>query len=178
MNMANEIYLVQHGDYDWKKDVLINRGREQIDVTRKELLARGLGRQSLAARGVSEGAILLTAKSGRAIESAEIIGDAYNGLDSTPLVSEYVSLASNTVPAVRSLAEFIDGALDETGVTREADQPLVIITHSPLMAIAKGIRAANVRAGSVLEFDTATWNNPQFDPVYASIALRPFKKSA
>lgn len=148
----SSIYLVRHGRYGSSE--LSNEGRT-IDAphARDELIEKGLG----------NGALLLSSSRKRAVQTAEIIGE---GLGVPPLVSECVAKGADFVRGIKSLDEFLAKSLIEVDATKEEGQSLVVVTHAPLLAVAKGWfwRGAenDIGYGEVVEYVPGSWHNRKF----------------
>lgn len=151
MSYEKEFYLVRHGDYDLdsRNGSLNSKGREiHAPAARDELIARGLG----------SSAILLSSDAQRAIETAHIIGE---GLGIDPILSNTINVAGNRAAGVRDLDKVVATALQEAGVEiDEALHDLIVVTHAPMLAIAKGIENSQVKHGEVFTYIRNSWNNP------------------
>ena len=148
MSDAGEFYLVRHGNYDRRSGSLNAEGR-QIDApsARDQLLLRGLGANT----------ILLSSDAPRAVETAEIIG---HGLGSEPVLSNMINRAGNGAWSVRDLDALVDLALQEAGITDDVNRDLVVVTHAPMLAIARGVESDAIDFGEVLAYQRGSWNNP------------------
>jgi len=149
MSYRNEFYLVRHGKYgdDWNLDAT---GREiHAPSARDQLLARGLG----------SGAVLLSSDAPRAAQTAEIIG---RGLGVQPVLSRLINEAGNEAWGVQDLDEVVEGALRAADITLdESSQELVVVTHAPMVAIAKGVPMKEITFGEVFAYQRHSWNNPE-----------------
>ncbi|HEY4964300.1 MAG TPA: phosphoglycerate mutase family protein [Candidatus Saccharimonadales bacterium] len=153
--MSKPFYLLRHGRYDSSTMGLSTEGISQdAPFARDSLIAKGLGRDTL----------LLSSDQLRCLQTAEIIADGLGGPTVVP--SRRIAEGGNTAKGVKSLDEFIAKALVEADVELGDDQPLVVVTHGPMVAIAEGRYydgAADATGyGVVMEYRQGSWANPGF----------------
>ncbi|MDB5176327.1 MAG: hypothetical protein JWM81_1185 [Candidatus Saccharibacteria bacterium] len=154
--MAGSFFLVRHGRYDRQTSGLTNEGRE-IDAPRalSTLLAKGLG----------QGAVVLSSSAPRALQTAEIIAA---GLSSEVISSRLIEDGGNDVGGVRDLDELVGRALSQAQAKPLDDNGLVVVTHAPMVAVAMGVHpfrdVDNMDFGKVAEYQVGTWTNPHFRP--------------
>lgn len=148
MSYEQAFYLVRHGNYGMEGG-LNTMGREvHAPAAREELLARGLGANT----------VLLSSDARRAAETAEIISE---GLGTEVVLSNLINTAGNRAWNVRDLDAVVEQALHEAGVSIDAaTQDLVVVTHAPMLAVARGVESDQVRYGEVLTYHRGTWHNP------------------
>jgi phosphohistidine phosphatase SixA len=148
MGEANEFYLVRHGSYDRHTRRLDEAGRIfHAPSARDNLLARGLGAST----------ILLSSDAPRAAETAEIIGE---GIGIEPVLCDIINEAGNNPWVIKDLDFLINNALDEMDVTYDGTQELVVVTHAPMLAIARGVESQDISFGEVFAYQRGSWANP------------------
>lgn len=148
MSYTGEFYLVRHGNYDHESGCLNAEGRSiHAPSARDRLLARGLGANT----------ILLSSDAPRAAETAEIIG---YGIGAKPILSSVINEAGNDAWSVSDLDAVVDRALLEVDIADDATQDLVVVTHAPMLAIARGVESYDIDFGEVLAYQRGSWNNP------------------
>jgi broad specificity phosphatase PhoE len=136
-------FFVRHGRCDPFTKILTYEGRADMVIASNHLASRGLGREAL----------ILSSSYPRAIESAEIIG---RELYSTPFSSSLIADGGEHPRSIKDLDIFLSEALGETGQELRPDQPLIVVTHAPLMAmISRGMPGY----GEVVEYIPGTWKN-------------------
>ena len=149
MSYAQGFYLVRHGSYNDDDDALNTVGRESHAPQAKN---------QLIARGVGAGCILLSSDARRAAETAQIIGE---GLGVEPVLSPVINEAGNHAWSVKDLDAVVEQALSEAGVVLDGtSQDLVVVTHAPMLAIARGVASKDIGYGEVLAYTRNSWNNP------------------
>ncbi len=142
---SNEIYLVRHGEDIGSE--LTEQGREQSLLAANQL-------ETLLTDTSS--ATLLTSDRSRAGQTARIIGRKL-GLDL--IVSRRLGEAGNSPYLVQEkLSTFFDTCLQEAGVTYDPLNPLIVVTHAPMLAAAAGLSAHKIRNGQVIKYDGSTWD--------------------
>lgn len=149
MGYDKEFYLVRHGNYDWTTGGLDAVGRI-VDAPKasRHLVDRGLGTR----------AVLLSSDARRAAETAKIIGDT---LGTEPVLSPTINQAGNEARDVHDLDAVIERALQEEGVEIDGtEQDLVVVTHAPMLAIARRVSSMEIGYGEVFTYQRNTWNNP------------------
>lgn len=148
MTYNERFYLVRHGSYD-ATGSLDAAGREiHAPRARNELINRGLGTS----------AVLLSSDQPRAVETAQIIG---TGLGIELALSNIINRTGNRPWYLRDLDAVIEEALNEAGVAIDGgSQELIVVTHAPMLAIARGVESKDIRYGEVLEYLRNSWNNP------------------
>lgn len=150
MSKSKEFYLVRHGSYD--------RSTGRLDPTGREVHAPS-ARDELIARGVGSNALLLSSDALRAAETAEIIGE---GIGVDPILSEMINQAGNRAWNVQDLDAVVDEALENAGVVQDGRE-LVVVTHAPMLAIARRARDVNdISFGEVFAYERGSWHNPDF----------------
>lgn len=140
-------YLVRHGKHNQGK--LTSEGVREAEAARDELIRLGLGTS----------AILLSSNKTRALQTAEVIGA---GLDTPVHSSLRINVAGNTAEVVENLDDFLTETLRQLHITRANEQPLVVVTHAPLIAIAKGLTLDDtdkISNGEVVGYTSGEWNN-------------------
>ena len=157
-------YLVRHGSYRFDSNKLDTKGIEASNEARDYLLQRGLG----------DRALVLCSNALRAIETAEIIA---SGLQVPITSSKRVRIGGNDyIKGIKNLDDWLDLSLAEAGVTIDPDQTLVVVTHAPMIAVAKGqydLDHSTVAGyGEVFPYMQGSWQNPGFSPVFATLAER------
>jgi phosphohistidine phosphatase SixA len=152
--MAESFFLVRHGRYDRETMGLTDEGRD-IDAPRalSILLAKGLG----------QGAVVLSSSAPRALQTAEIIAA---GLSSEVISSRLIEYGGNDVWGVKDLDVLVSRALSEAEAKPLDDNGLVVVTHAPMVAAAMGRHhfrdVDNIGYGKVVEYQVGTWTNPHF----------------
>jgi phosphohistidine phosphatase SixA len=139
-------YLVRHGKSG--RDGLTPEGIREAERARDTLRGLGLGATAL----------LLSSDTKRALQTAEIIGA---GLSTPVNPSKRINIGGNEAEVVRDLDEFLQVTLGQLGLSRADGQPLVVITHAPLIAVAKGLTlddANTIENGEVVSYTPGTWN--------------------
>ena len=151
--LDSPLFLVRHGRYS-SGELSIEGRTIDAPKARDELIEKNLG----------AGAILLSSSAARAFQTAEIIGE---GINSTPIPSDRIALSADFVNGIKSLDDFIEKSLAKLDVKRDVNQPLVVVTHAPILVVAKGwfsSGAANdIGYGEVMEYNPGTWDNRRFN---------------
>lgn len=150
MTYKDELYLVRHGEY----------GRDHnLNAMGREVHAPSARDNLVNLRGLGSNAVLLSSDAPRAAQTAEIIGE---GLGVKPVMSALVNEAGNSAWLVSDLDAVIEEALDLAGVEiNEESQDLVVVTHAPMLAVARGVDSRDIRYGEVLAYARNSWNNPE-----------------
>jgi phosphohistidine phosphatase SixA len=147
MAYAETIYLVRHGAETYGG---LNERGFWVDApsARDELLAHGLG----------EAAVILSSSSPRAAQTAIIIAE---GLRTGVVLSDTMKEAGNSW-GVRDLDAVVEQALYEEGIEIDpSNQDLIVVTHAPMIAIARGLDSADgVEYGEVFPYLRGSWSNP------------------
>lgn len=145
-------FLVRHGQYNHETGRLTAEGETDAARASIELatVSRGIGREAL----------ILTSSYKRAMESTQIIG---RELFSKPVASVRLALGGENPRGIKDLDDFLIKALTESGQELDPDQPLVVITHGPLMAMARG-GGRLPGYGQVVEYVPGSWENKTFNP--------------
>lgn len=142
MGYGESFYLVRHGSYCWGDDGGLDRTGSEVHATE--------ARDQLIGRGVGAGTILLASTARRTIETAEIIGQ---GLGVEPVPSQLIHDAGNGAVPIKNLDTLMERALEECGVAIDSSQDLVVVTHAPMLAVARRlITTKNVSFGEVYEY--------------------------
>lgn len=148
-------YLVRHGKY--------NRQSSQRDLTPEGISESEGARDVLIGRGIGSSALLLCSNTKRTLQTAEIIADGL-GVEVHP--STRINCGGNNADAVKDLDEFLAITLDRNGLVLEDDQPLVVVTHAPLIAVAQFGSTFNsdkdIMHGGVYEYTPGTWRNTDY----------------
>lgn len=152
--MTEKIFLVRHGRYN--RDGLTPEGREDARHARDELLTKGLGGR----------AIVLSSSADRAMRTAEIIAE---GLGALTAESFRMDIGGNRPEAIQNLDDWISRALKEAEASVGDEQQLVVVTHAPLIDVAKGLTIDGVGHGEVYEYLTGSWNNPGYQDFEATL---------
>ena len=150
--MTETVFLVRHGAYRIGAG-LSAEGIEDATRAKDQLLAKNLGGN----------AMVLSSTAPRAIETAEIIAD---GLMAGIVPSLRIKEGGNGPQAIQDLDAWIGLAFDEAKLSTPDDKRLVIVTHAPMVAIAKGLHAtdtSSVGYGEVYEYTPGSWSNPDYD---------------
>lgn len=149
MSYGEKIYLVRHGDYGFDYN-LNEQGREHDAPAASD---------RLRLRGVGVRAVLLSSDAPRAAQTAEIIG---RGLGIDPVyLSRIIRQRGNDAWGIENLDEVIEKALGEVGVeVDEAEDDLVVVTHAPMIAVARHVLPSEVDYGEVYEYRRGSWDNP------------------
>lgn len=148
--MVGPNFLVRHGKD--KQGTLTEQGVQQSEGAREELLSYGLG----------GAALLLSSDLSRAVQTAGIIGE---GLGVSVHASRRIAVGGNNAEVVKDLDEFLDTTLEQMGLERADDQPLVVVTHAPMMAIAKGLSINDIYSvnnGEVVQYASGTWSGTYY----------------
>lgn len=164
------IFLVQHGEAQ-HNGVLTPQGELQAQ-TAAELLTTW--------RGLGKNALVLSSEAFRAGCTAWIIAHA---LGTGVAYSPRLTLASENPQIVKELDGFLRHELAVCDVSDAALPPhdLVVVTHPPLMAVAKGLSPECIDAvnmGEVVEYEEGSWPDVYYLPhverfLSASAGLRP-----
>ncbi len=134
-------YFVRHGRYNAFTKALTPDGIDDAKRASIDLANRGLGREAL----------ILSSSNQRAMESAQIIG---RELYSAPHSSELMAHGGECPDVIFDLDQYLIKALAETGQELATDQPLIVVTHAPLIAmISRGMPGY----GEVVEYVPGTW---------------------
>lgn len=156
----SETFLVRHGNANYDYDILTKKGQEDAKRAGRELLKTSLGTTGL----------ILSSDAGRAFETATIIGD-FLGVPVTP--SKRINIAGNDPEVVADLDQFLADTLESEDVTLTDEQHLIVVTHAPLIAIAKGLRPSDtsqVQNGEVVRLGDHPWNASFYNPaLYARL---------
>lgn len=151
------IYLVRHGSYDYHTQHLNHHGKT-IDAPHAA--------EVLRERGVGSDAIIMSSVLDRALETAGIIGEGL-GIQNV-YRSVRIAKGGNNVRTIRNLDEFLGKALVECGLDVQSEQPLVVVTHAPMVAAAKGHfdsgASERIGFGEVYPYEPHSWQNPGFSP--------------
>lgn len=148
-------FLVRHGRSmrgRSMEDELTPEGIQQARKAGGELLAKGLGASAL----------ILSSTAPRAIQTANIIGEE---LHTSVLQSTRIRLGGLEPQAIKDLDKWVNKALAEAKVPTDSDRPLVLVTHAPLIAIAKGLHpseADEVDHGEIFEYHVGSWVNSRY----------------
>lgn len=140
-----EIYLVRHGDYYGQG--LSPLGREQAEVAAGTLkgLLNGSGDVTL-----------ISSDRQRAVETADIIASK---LDLEVVTSRTIGDAGNEPLVMRGeFTDFLGRCLENAGVNHDPVNPLVVVTHAPMVAAAMGVSWRQVANGQVELYDGYTWD--------------------
>ena len=152
------IYLVRHGK-DGYDGNLTPEGIEQSEYARDTLLEVGLGTKAL----------LLSSNAPRALQTAGIIG---LGLDTLVHPSQRINTAGSKARIVQNLDTYLEETLRRLGLTMSDGQSLVVVTHAPLIAVAKGLDifdSGQVMNGEVVEYEPGSWTDLYYDESYETI---------
>ncbi len=153
--MAEKIFLVRHGEYSQTTRGLTGLGRE---------VHAPQARQRLLARGIGEGALILSSAALRAMQTAEIIAE---GLPHPNVVSsDLIEDGGNDARHVKDLDDLLARAVAEAQVAVPETGSLVVVTHAPMLAIASGLHgfgdSRKISYGQVMEYEPGSWQNPNF----------------
>jgi broad specificity phosphatase PhoE len=136
-------YFVRHGRYNAFTEAITTEGEDDAKRASIDLASRGLGREAL----------ILSSSNQRAMESAQIIG---RELYSAPFSSALIAQGGERPGGILDLDLFLDKALAETGQELAPNQPLIVVTHAPLITrISRGMPGY----GEVVEYIPGTWKN-------------------
>lgn len=157
-------YLVRHGSYNENGGGLDAAGREASERARDSLLKCGLG----------DRALVLCSDAPRAVETARIIAA---GICATVAESKRVRIGgTDYISAVENLDDWLARSMSDAGQTLAQDQTLVVVTHAPMIAIAKGLYDSDyskaVGFGEVYPYIHGSWQNPGFISAFTSMAER------
>lgn len=136
-------YFVRHGRYDPLTKALTAEGEDDARRACTDLESRGLGREAL----------ILSSSNLRAIESAKIIGRV---LYTPPFSSTLLAEGGECPEIIVDLDLFLNEALAETGQELSPNQPLIVVTHAPLIEM---ISRNMPGYGEVVEYISGTWKN-------------------
>ncbi|HEU4913954.1 MAG TPA: phosphoglycerate mutase family protein [Candidatus Saccharimonadales bacterium] len=148
-----KLFLVRHGAYErlgWSRrdEYLTETGIAQVRQAAALLLSKE----------VTGDWQLLSSQAPRAVESANIIG---NALNVQPVVSDRVWRAGDSPSMITgNLVDFAADALREKGAEYDFNRPLAIVSHLPLLACAAGDPRMSIENGAVLEYDPDVWRHP------------------
>ncbi len=143
-------FLVRHGKAG--EENLIPEGIEQSESARDVLIELGLG----------SSAILLCSDLPRAVQTATIIGE---GLKLPVHPSKRLNIAGNEPEVVNDLDDFLNTTLEYLGLSRADDQPLIVVSHAPLLALAKGLTVYDtnkVKNGEVVRYLPGSWDGSEY----------------
>jgi broad specificity phosphatase PhoE len=152
--MTEAVFLVRHGRYN--RTGLSPEGHVDARQARDELIAKNLGGKAL----------VLTSSAQRAWETATIIA---KGLKAGLVLSDRIYEGGNDVEAVEDLDIWLQRALEEAKVSVPAGKSLVVVTHAPMVAVAKGLRsydASDIGNGEIFEYTPGSWHNQDFRESY------------
>lgn len=142
---SSEIYLVRHGDYHGQG--LSPLGKEQAAMAADTLQRLLKGRGDVT---------LISSDRQRAVETADIIANKLN-LDT--VTSRRIGDAGNEPLVMRGeFNDFLGRCLDEAGVNHDPVNPLVVVTHAPMVAAAMGVSWRQIANGQVELYDGSTWD--------------------
>jgi phosphohistidine phosphatase SixA len=156
MAELRDIFLVRHGDYDDDTLHLNDVGRKQAHNA-AEVLTK---------RWHISGTPVFTSWLHRAIETADIIAQGLSGDGAKAIQSEALALAGNHPEVVKELGTLVCGVVNKVAPELEAESPIVVVTHAPLIAVAMDISTGDVRYGGVYRYDPSVFNNPFYRPRY------------
>ncbi len=138
---------------------LMKRGecRGQITVESAEAM-----RSNLDKLGITSGAgvQLLSSALPLARQTADFLEPV---LGARAVISPRISEASVYPHGVRDLGATLSRAMEEGGYKLDASRDLIVVTHSPLIRMLKGLgEEALIAYGEIAVYEPGTWHNPEF----------------
>ncbi|MDQ5913448.1 MAG: hypothetical protein QG623_66 [Patescibacteria group bacterium] len=155
---AERILLVRHGNYNRKTEELNEEGQDQSAIAGETCLGM-----------VGPDAVILSSTRLRAMQTAGIIADVLSMDRGSVLPSPRMGRFGEQELGIRNLDETIAIALHEAGFVQDDPFNLIVVTHQPLIDLAresvyKGpltdfVSTAN---GQVFDYERGTWRNPDY----------------
>ncbi len=111
----------------------------------------------LRSMGVNENALVLASVHTRAVMTGEIIAA---GLKTELSISDLIKFGGTNPEIIKLWPEFLNRALGIIGVKRASGQDLVVVTHAPMISVAKGEDQYMHDVGfcEIVVFNPDTWS--------------------
>ena len=151
--LSRDTLLVRHGQYDQATGELNAKGIRDSELAAEDVIYEGLGASAL----------ILSSDEARTLGTAKIIADELSSIK--PVIpSPRIREGGNSPYAVEDLDQWIETALDEAGASLEGTHGLIVVTHEPLIGIAKQAihGSKHVPYGFVMQYVLGSWENPHF----------------
>lgn len=163
---AERILLVRHGSYNHDNEKLTDEGQGQSVRAGEECL--GI---------LGPDAVVLSSPRLRAMETAGVIADVMSMDRSAILASPRIGYFGESEQGLHNLDDTISKALEEAGFTQEDPFGLIVVTHQPLIDMARKSVHKNpvlpfnrTKNGQVFEYEPGTWVNPYFADYKETVA--------